>query len=1284
MNRKKTRNYVLTINWGELGLILSILAVITVGSVIVMVKNAPLTPGDMWSHYGSALGFSNGFPVYGGKLITYTGGYLFAIYLSILFSLSGIPPAIAEQGLYILSFMPFLAFYSAIKVWLNGGENQKLVSKAALFSTLLGFGGLYALYARFAFPAYSTVQILSTVNSKTYDIYMRVLYLPDVVAPLWIIGLPVFFVLLYFIKKEAPKLTKATLIPLIVLLGYLAHAPEIFLFVLIFFIFVLFLRRKNDEKIGPYITLGLGAVALLDYAAPGQVYVLSNLGTALSLTFVVSLILAASISVAEIVKDRYTLLFLTHLRDNLLEKLEKSWMYGRWVLIYIYVFFFVIWLAIVKDFNLWDWGGGYNYTPFFVLPVRLGAVGLLAVISIVLYFKRIVHNRAMLFFLLLIPTGFLLEQAANYFPIYSAYRFGTITFVGACVIAAYGITKIIDKVRKDTPKSIRRNAAVSIVLGFFIISGMLSTALFYVNASYYSIGNQVPQGELPALDYIRQNTPANASVLTFTQESVNYLEDFAGINAVQNAQRWSQLLLSTSNPDIITCVLSSSNIKYIYVAQRDVALLNSSELNSFVKYFPKVISNDDVTVYEVPPLTAPTLRSSFGVLYFSPSVQTLENTSWSDESFAAGWYPYRTYGNVKNWGSMVINDTMNIWVTSNQSGNIWASYTRSGLSLNTTTYPTLSFNYRVSNNLSWFTFQLWNSTNQVFFYVGHLSDADFTTESFALPANQTVTRIEIIVETVTDAPADTTASAFIDYIQFSAPTSTWTDETFLKGWGFYEQQGNISNWSASSNGSILRLSVTSNQSGDVWVSYSLLLAIETKNSVLSFRYKVDNDYTWFTIILQNASKRFFFYIGHLTNKTFTTLNYPLPEGQTITRVELIVETTNNAPSQTTASAQIESVGISQQPFSEKDVLPSLFVSLLHSNYTPLYVDNTLLANLGAYLKCYSCILLPSDPSVPVQGLLDWVSAGNTLIVFNTEGNGFFANLLGINGSSPVLSINNLSSGTVLYVNSLPTVAAGNGSDILQPEFLEKVSKLLGLNGSVSTISILPVYNSIYGSMEFTGDLKVDTDALMLQGALNLTSSSIPVNESTEIKVYGKIDLTIENATFFISPSESYMLIKPESYPIKGEVVVDNPENVSLISDTTTIYNSDVPFTFTFNATALSLYARLPSMTASGTATFDELDVESSLYVPLVGIVQQPAEIQGVIKFGTLYISNPITIFSMFQAEGKVLNLVATSLPTIPWAEVLSSSYNVAFNIIFLLGMTIYFVKKKRSQPLVKK
>jgi len=266
----------------------------------------------------------------------------------------------------------------------------------------------------------------------------------------------------------------------------------------------------------------------------------------------------------------------------------------------------------------------------------------------------------------------------------------------------------------------------------------------------------------------------------------------------------------------------------------------------------------------------------------------------------------------------------------------------------------------------------------------------------------------------------------------------------------------------------------------------------------------------------------------------------------------------------------------------------------------------------------------------------------------------------------------------MYVNSLPDVESGNESELLQPDFLAEVREGLALDEYDHRVELLPVYNSTFGSIEVKGDLDVFTDVLVLQGPINLTSSSFPFEKSTEIKMYGKLHLMLRNTTLFISPSESYILIKPSSYA-KGRVLIDDSEAV-IVADVNVTYKPDVPVSIEFNASSLSLYARLPSINASGTITFDELDVHADLYVPLAGIVQQKAEIQGKVEFDTMYISNPLTIFSKFQHEGQILNLAeTTSRPDIPWNQVLTSPYNLAFNTIFFLGIALYTVRKRKTR-----
>ena len=1130
-SHKKTEDRLLTIDPVKVSFVLSVFLAIEAAAIIVMINNLPLTSGDMQRHHGFALQFLDRFPVYGGKLIGYAG-YLFHIYLAMLFTLSGIPSTLVEQGLYVFSFMPILAFYSLIKAWFNEDYDGKLSLIAVMLSVLLGFGGLYALYLKLAEPAYHDVtQLLTIVTSKTYDIYMRVLYLPDIVAPLWNIGLPTFFMLLLFIEKRMPRLIKTTLIPILVALGYLGHISEIVIFVLVTFIYKLFSFRRGDgEKIGAYILLGLSMVALLDLIAPTHHYIfLSNIGKVLSYT--ISVLLTTLICIIELVKGKHTLHFSLKNKSFNSKKLEVGWRYARWLLLYIYIFLFIIWFTIERDFDLWKWGG-YSFTPFFVFPLRIGHIGLLAIASLFIHFSKIIKDRRLFFFLLLIPTGLMLEQMANYYlPYYPAYKYATLSFIGACIISAYGVVKVADRATKAASSPVKRNIVLCTLLSIIMISGLLSTTLYYVNASYYS-RYKISQEELNALHYVRQNVTTNSSILAFTEESANKLRNFAGINPVQDAQRWSKLLLSASNPYVITYILGSSNVKYIYLSQEDIKLLSSnSVLKSFIEHFRKVFENDYVTVYEVPPLIPPSSNASLGVFHFYLPTQKLEDTSWVEDSFTEGWRPYRQWGKVKHYESKVENGIMEITVISNQSGNVWASYTFTDLAFNTSTYSTLAFRYRVENDLTWFTLQLWNSSNKVFFYAGHLTDRTFTTKLYSLPDNQIVTRVEIIVETTDKAPAGTSAIAYLDYIE-----------------------------------------------------------------------------------------------------------------------------------------------ISQWAFTEDDVFPALFTASLQSRYSFIYVDSTLMKNINAYISHYTHILLTSDPPLPIEGLVDWVSAGGNLIVFNTHGNGFFSDLLGINSSSPFLSTRKLGLGKVLYIN----LEVGEKSELLKPEFIEKIKEDLTLDKYVHKVDTLPVYNSTFGSIEIDGNLNLSTDVLKIQAhAINLAGMPFQLNGSAEILVYGRVTLTINNTSLLISPLESYLMVKPEGYHVEGEVLIEGNNSLIIVVDTNAVYSFNTPISFEFKAAGASTYARLPSISASGIIIFDQLDVHEALYVPLAGIVQQKAEVQGNVKFSTMYISSPLIMFSTFQAEGETLNLAETaSRRSIPWFNVLTSPHNIIFNTIFLLGITICTVKKR--------
>ena len=1243
-------------------LLVSIFSVIFVGSIITMIGNLPITPGDMQVHYGIALNFSNGFPVYNDILVTYPGGYLLHLYLNALFVISGVPYGLALQGLYLLSFVVPLSFYSLADLWLENDSKKKMVLTAVFLSLLLGFGGIYLLYLLLNGSSSSLVDLINVVTVKTYDLGGRILYLPDIVAPIWVIGLPSLFALLYLIKAKCYFKLDVLLFPLIVCLCYLGHSPEVFLFSILLLIYVLFFSRGS--KYGLYLILGLIFTALIDFVAPAQMYILNSATSAFSSTYFVVLTIAFIISIVEFSKSR--IVILDKLAHLLKLKAVNNWTKLRWVMFYAYLFSIVVWIIVLPEYNIWTWGGVEN-TPFFVFALRFGGAGFMAVLTLFFLFPEIVKNKALFFFSLFIPLGLILEQLSNYYPIYISSRYSTITLIGVCIVAAYGLIAAVKKIRFSSIKKASK-FILFLGLGFLIFSGAFSTSLYYAYSSNYSSSyTTINKDELAALDFIKVNTPSNASVLTFTSKSSNELSKFAGINDVQEAQRWSDLLLSSSNPYIITYVLGNSKVKYVYLTEDDFRAIDSNIMSAFFTYFSKVFYNSYATIYEVPLLTAPTSSASLGVINFPPTLS--ERNEWIDDTFTSEWHLNRQYGETASFTD-VQNGLFQISVESKQSGSVWTSYSRSNLSLNTTIFPLLSFNYRVLNNCTYFTVQLLNSTNQIISCSWHLSSSSFNTKTLVLPENQTITSIELIVETTENSADGTIACVEIDYIRFYEPQSAWKDNASSNYlWSFYKLSGNVSDYSINAEGETKFLGVTSNQSGSVWVSYSIPLELKTSNSILNFRYKVSNDYSRMTVILQNDTSRFFFYVGNLASKELTSLSFPLPDGQTITRIEILVETTSNAPLKVQAGAQIDSLEISKPIYTKKDVLPALFVSLLQRSYTVESAEISSLRDIENNLLNYDQIFLTSDPQIEPNSLLNWLSNNKTLIVFNSKGTGFFADLLSITSSSEELSVFIYNSGKILYIN-LDSPNSQTELSLLGSSFIKVINSFLTNTGYDLHSSTLPVYNSIKGEMRLNGDLVVNTDTLKIQGNLKISNSSLGLGYSN-IEILGNLSIVMHNSSLLVNPAdESYLSIQESTYSVMSLEVTG--ENMHVFSDGILIYNSTESYTLMVYASNSSALAKLPSFRFFGVVEFDKLDVHSSLYVPLAGIVQQPAKIRGLVEFKILWITKPLVIFSEFQVSGKVTNLATiTHSRELSWNEVLTSPYNIAFNLLFLLLISFF-------------
>ncbi|MCJ7634851.1 hypothetical protein MUP77_20990, partial [Candidatus Bathyarchaeota archaeon] len=448
LHKKKMGKAAISISFDNIPL-MAVLLIPIFGSVGLMIYNFPLTYGDTWRHLEATLQYSKRFPLYGTTMLPSApySPYLFHIYLSILSAGSGLPSATAIHALYPLGFISVLAFYSCLKAWFTGNRMRNIPLIASFLSTLLGFGSLYVIFLNLTGQNHDVYQLLQFATNKTYDLYMRVLFLPDIVAPLWNVGLPVLFMLLYMMKSNCGEKSKVVIFASMVLLGYLGHIAEVIIFTFLNILYVVLF--KKDWKVSIAIFVGLLAVGLIDFLAPSHDYLFVTNDIdgrrMLSPYYVITLLgsAVATMIAAAGEKNMYA-----RVRVAVISKVwslvVRTWKFSRWSLLYIYVFCIIVWSYLLNDYSVSS-SGSFTFVPFFVFPLRLGPVGLLFIVALIVCPLSIMRSKEMLFFILMAALGVVAEQGANYHSEYYApYRFATMTFLGMCPLASYGLQTTVD------------------------------------------------------------------------------------------------------------------------------------------------------------------------------------------------------------------------------------------------------------------------------------------------------------------------------------------------------------------------------------------------------------------------------------------------------------------------------------------------------------------------------------------------------------------------------------------------------------------------------------------------------------------------------------------------------------------------------------------------------------------------------------------------------------------------------------------------------------------------
>ena len=651
----------------EIGLLLATLSVVLVGSIFVMNSTLPLMRGDMWDHLAGALQYSKGFPVHSGLLIP-DYPYLFYVYLATFFQLSGLSASISYQALFALSFVSILSFYSFVKEWF---PKKNIASISVLLVSLLGFGSLYILYLKSQNANLSLSAALSTGIPKTYDINDIMVIGPVLsnVVPILLIALPTLFMFLFLLKSNLKNITKSFLFAILVSVSFLGHPDVPFFMALSLLLYAFIHKGESVRAVVIGSILGLLLVALLDFSAPARIYLWGlNAFSFGTMTYFVTLSIFILSYVYSLVSKHI------HLNLNIISNSSKKYGFSiiSWGVICLYFFSIMTWLNMLSRYNAYTFGS-YNFTPFFVWAIRFGAIGLFSILCVSLYLGNVLKDKRLMFCTAIAASGFILEQLANYFPVYQSYRFATLTLIGAVPLAAYFIVKHFSTLSGN------RKILFATVLLLIIVSGMVSSSF-----GYYAEGKLKPNinnYEIEALTFIGQNLKSNSTVLTLTDDSASKLQTFAGVNQIQILQTWDYLVLNNTDPSSFLYFLGTSNVKYIYLSEVDAKELNSSPnvLSNLIDYFPLDFQNNYVSIFNVPPATQPSRQSNFTVLNPLTVDATDFEQSYSKDSlllqcapsFLQLNYTFLSTPLEENMTSIKIKDFENLqWKTAEGSGQM--------------------------------------------------------------------------------------------------------------------------------------------------------------------------------------------------------------------------------------------------------------------------------------------------------------------------------------------------------------------------------------------------------------------------------------------------------------------------------------------------------------------------------------------------------------------------------------------------------------------------------------
>ena len=565
----------------------------------------------------------------------------FHIYQSAIYAVST-PSLEAYQSLLAFtSVSVLLSFYLMAKKYLHKIDNR-LPSIATVFWAIFsGFGWVCLFEKKLGQPSITQKDLLRMVYDATYaDIGY------GLSTNLWLCGFiamtasfTVFFTLLYLLKcRDIPKKPLMLLASVLVIAIYFIHPPELVTFTMLLAVLA-FLGQRNDLRLDELFSstfVGLVGIIII------SLFMTSSLSR-LPLLPYVPIALISLVALVYLLK----LMKWNGVRARNQSHFIKFFTYA---LIIFSIAGLLAWSPLKENFSMIDVGHTF-LVPWFFHPLRLGVVGLLGLLGMIVIAKRYSESAVVVFPFLFI-TAWVMGRVVSFVNVsflytgYSEWRFLFFSFAAASIMSTLFLKHI--ETKKILPnKSSARTCLNSFLIGLLVLSGVSSTFLT-IEKRIFSTDEKylLDESELNAVSFL-SSTFTNqkpAPLLTVTYQSASALEFVPSPWVEKQIQ---SVIWSPGYPEIPLTFLYNLRFptSYIYLHQRDLEAISRTNFqNGYVarhllETTTKVYTDSGIKIYRLPNGVPPLPNGKSALV--TPSNESLSETDFlASYILSLGGYNY--------------------------------------------------------------------------------------------------------------------------------------------------------------------------------------------------------------------------------------------------------------------------------------------------------------------------------------------------------------------------------------------------------------------------------------------------------------------------------------------------------------------------------------------------------------------------------------------------------------------------------------------------------------------